>query len=134
MVSASAPGSAIARRNEADAVVDAAQLEDLLDHGAVLALGDAGAPVDGDVVGMLGDLDAEAAGGIGVGGARHATGHAGERHGAAAAGEADGVRDLGDRADLGELAVMTGNQEDAGLVPHVHRKGDVHRGEHDGVF
>ena len=41
----------------ADAVVDAAQLEDLLDHGAVLALELARAAVDGDVVGRLGHLD-----------------------------------------------------------------------------
>ena len=41
----------------ADALVDAAQLEDLLDHGAVLALEVARAAVDGDVVGRLGHLD-----------------------------------------------------------------------------
>ena len=61
------------------ALVGAAQLEDLLDHGAVLALGVAGAAVDGDVVGDLGHLDAQAAGVIGVRGARDAAGDAGER-------------------------------------------------------
>ena len=45
-----------------DAAVVAAQLEDLLDRGAVLALELAGAAVDGHVVGVLGDLDAQAAG------------------------------------------------------------------------
>ena len=52
-----------------DAAVVAAQLEDLLDGRAVLALEVAGAPVDGHVVGALVDLDAQAAGGVGVGGA-----------------------------------------------------------------
>ena len=66
-MSASAPGSRIARRNSATAGVGAAQLEDLLDDGAVLALEVARAAVDGHVVGVLGDLDAQAA--LGVGGA-----------------------------------------------------------------
>ena len=44
-----------------DAAVVAAQLEDLLDDGAVLALELARAAVDGHVVGVLVDLDAQAA-------------------------------------------------------------------------
>ena len=48
------------------AAVVAAQLEDLLDHGAVLALEVAGAPVDGLVVGMRLDLHAQGAGGVGA--------------------------------------------------------------------
>ena len=132
-MSARAPGSTIARRNARDALVGAAQLEDLLDDGAVLALGDARAAVDRDVVGMLGHLDAQAAAGIGVGGAGDAAGDAGEGHGAAAAGEAHLVGDLGDRADLGELALVTRDEQDARLVADVDGQRDVHRGEDDGV-
>ncbi len=132
-MSASAPGSTIARRNCDDALVGAAELEDLLDHGAVLALGGAGAAVDGDVVGGLGHLDAQPAGVVGVRGARDAAGDAGEGHGAAAAGQPDAVGDLGDRPDLGELAVMAGDEQDALLVARVDGEGHVHRGEDDGV-
>ena len=116
-----------------DALVGAAELEDLLDHGAVLALGVAGAAVDGDVVGDLGHLDAEAAGGVGVRGARDAAGDAGERHGAPAAGEADAVGDLGDRADLGELTLVARDQQHALLVARVDGEGHIHGGEDDGV-
>ncbi len=117
----------------ADAVVGAAELEDLLDHGAVLALGGAGAPVDGDVVRGLRHLDAQAPGGVGVGGARDAAGDAGELHGAAAAGQADAVGDLGDRAHLGELAVVAGDEQHALLVTRVDGEGHIHGGEDDGV-
>ena len=75
----------------ADAVVDPAQLEDLLDDGAVLALELARAAVDGNVVGRLGHLDPEAAGVVAVGGARDAAGDAGELDGPAAAGQPDAV-------------------------------------------
>ena len=132
-MSASGPGSTIARRNWRHALVGAAELEDLLDHGAVLALGGAGAPVDGDVVGRLGHLDAQAPGGVGVRGARDAAGDAGELDGAAAAGQADAVGDLGDRADLGELAVVTGDEQHALLVTRVDGQGHIHGGEDDGV-
>ena len=116
-----------------DALVGAAQLEDLLDHGAVLALGHAGAAVDGDVVGVLGHLDAQAAAGVGVGGAGDAAGDAGERDGAAAARQAHQIGDLGDRADLRELALVARDEQDARLVAHVHGQRHVHRGEDDGV-
>ena len=79
-------------QERADAVVGAAQLEDLLDHGAVLALGVAGAAVDRDVVGVLGDLDAEAAGWSVWAAPATPRAIAGERHGAAAAGQADACR------------------------------------------
>ena len=59
-----------------DAAVVAAQLEDLLDRGAVLALELARAAVDGHVVGVLGDLDAQAPGAVGVRGAGDAAAHA----------------------------------------------------------
>ena len=115
------------------ALVGAAQLEDLGDDRAVLALGGAGAPVDGDVVRMLGDLDPQLAGGVGVRGARDAAGDAGERHGAAAAGQPHAVGDLGDRADLGELAVVARDQQHAILVARVDGQRHVHGGEDDRV-
>ncbi len=117
----------------ADALVGAAQLEDLLDDRAELALRGPGAPVDRDVVGMLGDLDAQAAGVVGVRGARDAAGDPGERHGAATAGQPHVVGDLGDRADLGELPVMAGDEQHALLLAGVDGKGHVHRGEDDCV-
>ena len=52
---------------------------------------------------------------------------------AAAAGEADVVGDLGDRADLGELALVTRDEQDALLVARVDGERDVHRREDDGV-
>ena len=75
-----------------DAPVVAAQLEDLLDDGAVLALELAGAPVDGHVVGALVDLDAQLAAGAGLGGADQRAVLAGEGDGAAAAGQPDAAR------------------------------------------
>ena len=60
-MSASAPGSVIERRNARDAAVVAAQLEDLLDDRAVLALELARSGRGGGVVvGPLLDLDAQA--------------------------------------------------------------------------
>ena len=70
---------------------------------------------------------------IGVRGARDAAGDAGERDGAAAAGEPDAVGDLGDRADLRELALMAGDEQDAVLVARIDGEGHVHRGEDDRV-
>ena len=116
-----------------DALVGAAQLEDLLDDRAELALGGTGAAVHGDRVRRLGHLDAEAAGVVRVRRAGDAAGDAGELHGAAAAGEADAVGDLGDRADLGELAVVAGDEQHALLVTRVDGEGHIHCGEDDGV-
>ena len=62
----------------ADAIVDAAQLEDLLDHRAVLALEIARAAVDGDVVGRLGRPRCGGGRLVGVGGPGDAAGDAGE--------------------------------------------------------
>ena len=119
------PGSAIARRKRGDAAVVAAQLEDLLDHGAVLALELAGASVDGHLVGTLLDLDAKlAVGPVWAAPARprcspwSATARA-------AAGEADLLSDLGDRADLEELVLVAGDEEDALVVADVDRERDA---------
>ena len=116
-----------------DAAVVAALLEDLLDGRAVLALELTGAPVDGDVVGVLDDLDAEAAGGIGVGGAGDAARDALEVRAAGAAGEADLLGDAGDRPDAGVFALMPRDEQHTVLVAGVDGEGDIHRREDDGV-
>ena len=67
------------RRKAEIAAVVAAQLEDLLDHGAVLALQVAGLAVDGDRVGTLLDLDEQPAVGQRLGGAGDAAVEALER-------------------------------------------------------
>jgi hypothetical protein len=82
---------------------------------------------------VLGHLDAEAAGVVGVRGARDTAGNAGERDGATAAGEPDAVGDLGDRADLGELALVARNEQHALLVARIDGEGHIHGGEDDGV-
>ncbi len=116
-----------------DASVVAAQLEDLLDRGAVLALELTCAFVDGHVVGALVDLDAQLAFGAGDGGADQRAVLAGDGDGAAAAGEADLLGDLGDRADLEELVLVARHENDALVVAHVDGERDAHVGEHDGV-
>ena len=88
------------------AAVVAAQLEDLLDHRAVLALELARAPVDGHVVGVLVDLDAQPARGSVRRGAGDAAMAARQRDGAAAAGQPHALGDLGDGADARESAVV----------------------------
>ena len=103
----------------ADAVVDAAQLEDLLDHGAVLALEVACATVDGNVVVVLGHLDTEAAEVVGVGRAGDAAGHSGKGDRSASAGQADVVGHLGDGADLGKCRLVAGDEENLLLVADV---------------
>ena len=120
-------------QERADALVGAARLEDLLDGGAVLALEVTGAPVDRNGVGSLLDLDAQAAEGIGAGGAGDAAHLAGEGHGAAAAGQPDAIGDVRDRPDLRELRPVTGHEQHALVVADVHGQRHVHRGEHDRV-
>ncbi len=112
-----------------DALVGAAQLEDLLDDRAVLALEVAGAAVHGDGVAVLFDLDDEASELIGVCGAGDAAGDAGQGDGAAAAGKADVVGDLGDRPDLGELALVARDEQDTLLVADADGKRHIHGGE-----
>ena len=85
--------------------------------------------VDRLVVDVLGDLDHQAAELVGVRGAGDAAAHTGEGDGAAATGKADVVRDLGDRPDLGELAVVTRDQQDPLLVAHADGKRHIHGGE-----
>ena len=117
-----------------DALVGAALGEDLLHDRAVLALELAGAPVDGLRVGVLGDLGAQAAVGIGLGRAGDdAASLALQRDAAPAAGQADGVGDLGDRADLGVLPIVPGHEQHALFAGGINRQVDVHRREDDGV-
>ena len=115
------------------AAVVTAQIEDLLDHGAVLALEIAGAPVDGHVVGMRIDLHAQRAGGVGAGRADAAAVQALERDGAAAAGKAHVLDHVGDGADAGELVALAGHEHHALGVTGVDGQGHVHVGEDDGV-
>ena len=85
-------------------------------------------------VGMLLDLDAQLAGRIGVRGACDAAVEAGERDGAAAARQADLLDDLGNGADLGVLALVDRDEQDALLVADVDGERDGHVGEDNDVF
>ena len=116
-----------------DAPVVAAQLEDLLDRRAVLALELARAFVGGDLVGALVDLDAQLAVGAGLRGADQRAVLAGDGDRTAAAGQADLLGDLGDRADLEELVLVARHEHDALVIADVDRQRDAHVGEHDGV-
>ena len=78
---------------------------------------------------MLDDLDHEAAGGVGVSRARDAASDAGELDGAAATGEADVIGDLGDGADLRELALVARDEQDPLLVANADGKRHIHGGE-----
>ena len=118
----------------ADAAVVAAQLEDLLDHGAVLALELAGAGRRRRLVGALVDLDPQAALGVGGGGAGDAAVQAGEGDGVDAARQPHVLADLGHQADVGVLGAVPRDEQNAGLVADVHRQGDIHAGEDDGVL
>ena len=86
-------------------------------------------PSTGLVVGVLVDLDHEAPELIGVRGPGDTAGDAGEGDGTAAAGKADVVRDLRDRPDLGEFAVVTRDQQDPLLVANADGKRHIHGGE-----
>ncbi len=117
-----------------DPAVVTAQLEDLLDHGAVLALEVAGTAVDRDRVGPLVDLDEQPAVRHGLGCAGNATVEALERDGAGATGQADAVGDLGDGADVGKFVFVSGNEQDSFLLAGVDRERQRHAREgHDVV-
>ncbi len=96
-----------------DAAVVAAQVEDLLDHRAVVALELADALVVGGRVGKLFDLDRQLAVRAGGGRAGAAAMQAGEGDRGEAAGQPAAVDDLGDRADGRVLAVVAWEDEDA---------------------
>ena len=116
-----------------DAPVVAAQLEDLLDDGAVLGLELAGALVGRNAVLALLDLDEQAALRVGLGRARDAAVQALERHGDGAAGQPDAVGHARDGADGGVLALVLGHEQHTLLVADVDRQRHVHVGEDDDV-
>ena len=116
-----------------DAAVVAAQLEDLFDHGAVLAFELVRVLVLGVAVVDLLHVDAQR---LAIAVAR--LGGAGEtavqaEHGGdlAAAARAPALDHLGDDADAPELAVAARQQEDPLLVAYVYREGRRDPGEDD---
>ena len=117
-----------------DAPVVAAELEDLLDDGAVLALELADAAVRGLLVGTLLDLDEQASLRIGGRRARDPAVETVEGDRAPAAGKPDAVGHLGDGADLRVPVLVLGHEQDALLVADVDGQGDVHVREDDEVF
>ena len=117
-----------------DPPVVAAQLEDLLDHGAVLALQLVRVLVVGVPVVDLLDVDAQRvalavlAGNRGAGEPAVQAEHGRDRGAAARAAALD---HLGDHADAAELAVAAGKQEDPLLVADVDRQRGGDGGEDD---
>src|SRR5438132_912446 len=116
-----------------EASIVAAQLEDLLDDRAVLALELARAPVDRVLVLALVHLHAQLASGARLGSPDQSPVLAGDGHGVAAAGQADALGDLRDRAHLEELVVVAGHEHHALVIAHVDRERNAHVGEHHGV-
>ena len=117
-----------------DAAVVTAQLEDLLDGRAVLALELADASVGRLSVRPLLDLDEEASLRIARRGAGDSTMEAVQRDSAPAAWQPDAIGDLGDGADLRVLVLVLGHEQHALLVADVDGEGHVHVGEDDDVF
>jgi hypothetical protein len=116
-----------------DAPVVAAEREDLLHDGAVLALELDRARAGRLLVGPLLDLDAQPALRIGVRGAGDSSVEADQVDRAASAGQADALAHLGDGADGGVLAFVARNEQHALLVADLHVDGDVHVREDDDV-
>ena len=121
-------------QERADPVVGVANVEDLLDDGAVLAL--ELARLDGRkiLVGPLLHLDTQTPEGIGVRRADHGAMQAGEGNGLAASGEADAIGNLGHGADLRVLVLVLRDEQDAVLIACVDRQGDGHAREHHRVL
>ena len=120
-----------------DAAVVSAQLEQLLDERAVLALQLAGPAVDGLGVGSILDLDVQLArpkGRGGVGGAGDAAVQAGQHDRVPAAGQAHVLADVGDGADVRELVLVARDEQDTLLVADVDRQRQRHRREDDDVL
>ena len=116
-----------------DATVVTAQLEDLLDHGAVLALELADAPVRALFVQPLLDVDEQAALAVGARRAGDPTVQAVQRNRTTAAGKPNPVRHLGDRPHLRVLVVVLRDEQHAVLVADVDRQSHVHVREDDDV-
>jgi hypothetical protein len=96
-----------------DARVRVAQVEDLLDDGAVLALELGGLDAGRLLVGPLLDLDAQAAVGACLRRAGDPAVETGEGRGLRAAGKPDDARRLGDGADVRVRPVVHRHEEDA---------------------
>jgi len=116
------------------AAVVAAQLEDLLDRCAVLALELARLGRRRDLVGALLDVDPQAALRVGLGGAGDAAVQRRELNGVDTARQAHPLAHFGDDADGGVVALVTRDEQHLCLVPWIDRQGDFHAGEDDGVF
>ena len=116
-----------------DTAVVAAQLEDLLDHRAVLALEVAGATVDRGLVRSLLDLDIEAAVGHRVSRAGDPAVKSLKRDGVGAAGQPNAIGDLGNGAGVGKVRLVVGDKEDALLLADVNGERERHPREDDDV-
>ena len=116
-----------------DAPIVTAQLEDLLDHRAILALELAGLHTGRLFVRPLLHLDSEPALRIGVGGSGDSAVETDETDSADPAGQAHTLGDLGDRADLCVLPVVPRHEQHAFLVADVGGDRDVHVREDDDV-
>src|SRR5437667_4865713 len=116
-----------------DATVIAAELQDLLDHGAVLPLEVAGFHARRIDVRLLLHLDPETALGVGVGRTRDSAVQADETDGCDAAGQAYPLGDFGHRTDLCILPVVARDQQYAVFLAHVGGDRYVHVREDDDV-
>ena len=117
-----------------DALVGAAELEDLLDHGAVLAHQLVGPLVVGVSVVDLLHLDSQLLAGPRLSGARQSAMHADDgchRHPVGKLGTLD---HLGDDADPAELALASRQEEHALLLADVDRQRRGDRGKDDCVL
>ena len=117
-----------------DARIGAAQLEDLLDDGAVLARERARASIDGHLIGALLDLDEEVAVGTALRGPDQRAVLRLDGHCVGAAGQAHALGHGGHHADLGELPLVARNEHDAFVIADRSRERDAHAGEDDGVI
>ena len=132
-MSASAPGLGDRADEGLDTAVVTAQLEDLLDEGAVLGLELAEPVVGLDAVAPLLDLDEEAASRVGLGGARDTAVQALERHCRRAARQPDAVRHACDGAHGRVLPLVLRHEQNTFLVADVDGQRHVHVWEDDDV-
>ncbi len=117
-----------------DALVGAAQLEDLLDDGAVLDLELARLRRGRRLVRVLLDLDAQPAARFRLGRTEDASVQTGYGYGLGAARQADTVDDLCHGADRRVRGLVLRDEHDALVVTDVGREGDVHAREDDCVL
>jgi len=116
-----------------DPAVVAADLEDLLDDRAILALQVAGRAVHRRWIRLLVDLDEQPSVRHRLGGAGDAAVEAMQREGAPSAGQPDLLADLGDGADRGKLPLVAGDQQNTLFVAGVDGQRERHAREDDDV-